>query len=404
MPFINKLLLEILILIVLPLPLLAQDITGVWTGYIHTTGTQLPYELVISETKGGFTGYAMTIFTINGVENIGIKTVQLKNKNRILSLEDETLIYNNYSTPPKRSKLFATLYITAGGSIMMMSGDFTTRSLDFRDKNSYSGSIQLQRQSNQEQSKLMAKLRELNLLNTLSFTQTKAVVKEEKTKSVASVKKAPPVQPEEKKETVVVNPVYDEETEDFTPKKKVSPPAVTYVQAPKPSSERKEKQQQTELVSKTTPDNNKPVVSDSKVKDKQTETPVLKTAIVAGPSAAEIAARKTEIIRDVFFTSDSLILSLYDNGTVDGDTVSVVLNGRVIIPRKGLTTQAIREIIHITPEMGDSLQLIMYAENLGSIPPNTGLLIVQDGNERHEIRFEGDMKKSSAVILRRKIK
>ncbi|MDQ3844641.1 MAG: hypothetical protein M3342_11590, partial [Bacteroidota bacterium] len=283
---------KILILVVLPVLLPAQDITGIWTGYMQTTGTQLPYELAISETKGGFTGYAMTIFTINGVENIGIKTVQLKNKNRILSLEDETLIYNNYSTPPKRSKLFATLYITAGGSIMM-SGDFTTRSLDFRDKNSYSGSIQLQRQSNPEQSKLMAKLGELNLLNTLSFTHPKPNAKEEKAKSVASVKKVPPAQPEEKKETIAVTPVNDEETEGFTPKKKVSPPAVTYVQAPKPSPLRKETQQQTELVSKTTPDNNKPVVSDSKAKDKQTETPALKTAILAGPSAAQITERKT---------------------------------------------------------------------------------------------------------------
>jgi hypothetical protein len=52
--------------------------------------------------------------------------------------------------------------------------------------------------------------------------------------------------------------------------------------------------------------------------------------------------------------------------------------------------------------MGDSLQLVMYAENLGSIPPNTGLLIVVDGSDRQEIRFEGDLKKSSSVILRRR--
>jgi hypothetical protein len=44
----------------------------------------------------------------------------------------------------------------------------------------------------------------------------------------------------------------------------------------------------------------------------------------------------------------------------------------------------------------------MYAENLGSIPPNTGLLIIQDGEVRNEIRFAGDMQKSSAIILKRK--
>lgn len=54
--------------------------------------------------------------------------------------------------------------------------------------------------------------------------------------------------------------------------------------------------------------------------------------------------------------------------------------------------------------MGDSVVLIMYAENLGSIPPNTGLLVIHDGEEIFEIRFSGDLKKSSAVILRRKKK
>ena len=96
------------------------------------------------------------------------------------------------------------------------------------------------------------------------------------------------------------------------------------------------------------------------------------------------------------------MLSLYDNGTVDGDTVSVVLNGQVIIAKKGLSENAIHTTIHIAPGQGDSLQLIMYAENLGSIPPNTGVLIIQDGATRNEIRFAGDMQKSSAVILKRR--
>jgi len=95
-------------------------------------------------------------------------------------------------------------------------------------------------------------------------------------------------------------------------------------------------------------------------------------------------------------------LVLYDNGTVDGDTVSVVLNDEVVIPKQGLSEQAYRKVIRIPADLGDSLQLVMYAENLGSIPPNTGLLIVEDGPDREEVRFEGDLKKSSAVILRRR--
>jgi hypothetical protein len=119
-------------------------------------------------------------------------------------------------------------------------------------------------------------------------------------------------------------------------------------------------------------------------------------------SADEVIKIKTETIQSVYFKSDSLVLTLYDNGEVDGDIVSVILNGNVILANQALTTRAITKTIYITPEIGDSLQLVMYAENLGSIPPNTGLLILQDGNDRYEIRFAGDFQKNSAVLLRRK--
>jgi hypothetical protein len=120
--------------------------------------------------------------------------------------------------------------------------------------------------------------------------------------------------------------------------------------------------------------------------------------------AAAIEKRQTEIIRNISFASDSLLLSIYDNGTVDGDTVSVVVNGNVIVAKKGISASPIRTTIYITPEMGDSLQLVMYAENLGTIPPNTGVLVIQDGAVRNEIRFAGDLQKSSAVVLKRRKK
>jgi hypothetical protein len=118
-------------------------------------------------------------------------------------------------------------------------------------------------------------------------------------------------------------------------------------------------------------------------------------------SSARPAKRETEIIQTVSFRSDSLKISLYDNGEVDGDTVSVILNGKLILSKKGLSTNAITETIRVS-DLGDSLELIMYAENLGKIPPNTGLLILQDGSDRYHIRFSGDLQKNSAIILKRK--
>jgi hypothetical protein len=42
-------------------------------------------------------------------------------------------------------------------------------------------------------------------------------------------------------------------------------------------------------------------------------------------------------------------------------------------------------------------ELVMYADNLGTIPPNTALMIVTDGNKRYEVRVTSDLKKSGTI-------
>ena len=129
---------------------------------------------------------------------------------------------------------------------------------------------------------------------------------------------------------------------------------------------------------------------------------MVKTVTPVDPTAAvDAAKRKVENIQALYFKSDSLRLTLYDNGEVDGDTVSVIMNGVVIMPKVGLSTNAVNKTID-TREAGDSIQIVMYAETLGSLPPNTGLLIVYDGGDRYEIRFSGDMQKSSGIVFRRR--
>ena len=144
-------------------------------------------------------------------------------------------------------------------------------------------------------------------------------------------------------------------------------------------------------VKKEKPVKEKPVAADV----------IVKTAPVNTAPAADVNNRKIATIQSVYFRSDSLVLTLYDNGEVDGDTVSVLMNGNVIIPKQGLSTRAFRKTIY-TKDMPDSIQLVMYAETLGSIPPNTGLLVVHDGESIYEIRFSGDYQTNAAIIFRRK--
>lgn len=130
--------------------------------------------------------------------------------------------------------------------------------------------------------------------------------------------------------------------------------------------------------------------------------PVEKAAPGVQEGAADINKRTIASTQSVFFQSDSLVLTLYDNGYVDGDTVSVVMNGNVIFSKQGLSTRPVSKTIYIDKNTPDSLLLVMYAENLGSIPPNTGLLVVHDGDAIYDVRFSADLSTNAAIILRRK--
>jgi hypothetical protein len=125
-------------------------------------------------------------------------------------------------------------------------------------------------------------------------------------------------------------------------------------------------------------------------------TPVLNT-----DAAKAVADREFDKPQELNFTSDSLVLALYDNGEVDGDTVSVLLNGEVIVAKQCLKTVAFKKTIYI-PAGDFQANIVLYAENLGVYPPNTGLLVIIDGEERHNIRFSADYKKNSAIVLKRK--
>ncbi len=132
-----------------------------------------------------------------------------------------------------------------------------------------------------------------------------------------------------------------------------------------------------------------------------------KPVAVAAPKPApditkEVEKRKVETIETVYFSSDSLVLEVYDNGYVDGDSVSVIINGKEFMSHVKLTSAAVRKTIYITPDMGDSLKLILFAENLGTIAPNSGMAVIYDGKKQYKIAFSGDLQRNAAIILRRK--
>ena len=111
--------------------------------------------------------------------------------------------------------------------------------------------------------------------------------------------------------------------------------------------------------------------------------------------------RNTNILKVIEVESESVKIDLYDSGEVDGDSVSLFLNGKLLMTGKKLSTRPLS--IRLTrEEMEDENELVMYAENLGSIPPNTALMVVTDGPKRYEVRITSDLQKSGTIRFVRK--
>jgi len=327
----------------------AVDMTGLWTGLMYNDSTNLNYryEIAISEKNGKLTGYSQTFFIIDGKEFYGLKKIRISIDGNKVITQDLKLVENNYPSTvkiPKGVYVINALNFERKDDVMILSGLFeTNRTRYYRPVTGY---IHVERKAEFKESPLVKQLKVLGLDNELSF-----IPQELTTKDVAVIK----TEPVKEQPIAKTKPVKEKTVKE------------------KPAKEKE-------------------------VAEKETPT---QKATVQNKPAADINNRVIETIQSVNYKSDSLVLALYDNGEVDGDTVSVLMNGEVIMPSVGLSTNAVRKTIY-TKDIKDSIRIVMYAETLGSLPPNTGLLIVYDGTDRYEIRFSGDLKKNAAIVFRRK--
>ncbi|HLP36795.1 hypothetical protein [Lacibacter sp.] len=122
---------------------------------------------------------------------------------------------------------------------------------------------------------------------------------------------------------------------------------------------------------------------------------------ILNKDSIKLSSRTVEIVKSIETNADSVLIELYDDGLIDGDSVSVFTNNSILLNRIGLSDKGIKQTIAL-PKTEEGLLLILFAENQGTIPPNTGVLVVKTGGLVYEIRFKSDNKKSAAVRITRK--
>lgn len=112
-----------------------------------------------------------------------------------------------------------------------------------------------------------------------------------------------------------------------------------------------------------------------------------------------LLTRENELVKTIATNSTEITINLYDNGTIDNDTVSVYLDKKLVVAKQRLTEKPIS--IKLTMDENNVYhELVMVAENLGEIPPNTSLMVVKTGTRQYEVRITSNEQKNAVVIFK----
>ena len=114
---------------------------------------------------------------------------------------------------------------------------------------------------------------------------------------------------------------------------------------------------------------------------------------------SQTRARENELIKTLTVRNEEVIVKLYDNGEIDDDTISVYLDNNLVLSSKRLSTTPLTINLKMSEDNSEHV-LVMVAENLGKIPPNTSLMIVNDGDKRYEVRITSTEQKNAMVRFR----
>jgi PKD repeat protein len=112
----------------------------------------------------------------------------------------------------------------------------------------------------------------------------------------------------------------------------------------------------------------------------------------------KINQRVKNVIQTIPIANDSIAVYFYDNAEIDGDSITISFNNFVIEKNLLLSAKGKKYILHLDKTLSFN-ELVMYAENQGSIPPNTALMLIYDGEKRYELHITSTDNTNGTVVF-----
>jgi hypothetical protein len=111
-----------------------------------------------------------------------------------------------------------------------------------------------------------------------------------------------------------------------------------------------------------------------------------------------LVGRENKLVKQVIVNSPSISIDLYDNGTIDNDTIMVFDNKNLLLENKRLSYKATHFDVNFNKD-NNRHEIIIVAHNLGTVPPNTALMVVKDGTSRQEIYITSTLSVNAMIIF-----
>jgi hypothetical protein len=111
-----------------------------------------------------------------------------------------------------------------------------------------------------------------------------------------------------------------------------------------------------------------------------------------------LVGRENKLVKKIITNNKTISIDLFDNGTIDNDTIIVFDNKKLLVNKKRLSYKAIHLEFNFTDNIREH-EVIIVAHNMGTVPPNTALLLFKDGKNRQEYFITSTNKVNAKLII-----
>lgn len=378
------------LLLLFTLPTQAQDITGIWRGYFYSgygpNMQKYQYEVQINQLDSkngpgsanpikGVTYSYHTVTFYGKAHFVGIYNKSLKQ----LTLKEDTLYEVKMDALSFSCLMTSYLDYHKVDGKEVLEGNFSSITTA-KGADCGSGTVYLERVQESD-----FKKEAFLLKKTPGNTEKKLLPIKPGAPLISETRPATA-----KPQTVTPPP----------PKPAVKQPGIVQQQAPKKPSIANSSPKKPAIPQPPAPKTDSSIVKTAPVVPPAPVTPQIQEPVKKQlpPVPDIIKQRENPLVRTITTSSPDILIELYDNGEVDGDTITVYHNNSVVALRKGLSTKPIA--INIKASNDDAHhEFIMVANNLGSIPPNTALMVVKTGGKRYELFISSNEEKNAKVVI-----